>query len=248
MRFASVVLAVLISAMLAQAQTASPTSVASTGVGSTKAATAVFEKMDKQVDRLADEIKRENSKVQANTVDESTSVNTSAIFQLTTLLRQTDDNIEALKKIAKKRNIPVEYEASIEESTSQIEAIRRKDKITPHDVRLLEEINEDVRIKRMHAEARPNAPFESIKVTVHTKKNGQEMGVYQIWWVKYAYRDDPSKYKTFDKFSSPSSQPLPPGRYLMWTKATDGSQVTGEKTPKEFGDGSGEIDTDLIAP
>ena len=94
----------------------------------------------------------------------------------------------------------------------------------------------------------PDAAFDAIEIIVHTKKNGQELGNYQIWYVKEAYRNDASKYQTFDRFSSPASRKIPPGKYLMWAQTTDGSKATGEKTPKEFGDGQAKVETDLAAP
>src|SRR6476661_2063116 len=206
----------------------------------------VFERMDKQVRELDDDLKKNESRAATKPAATSTSaVEASAALKL--LVQETDSNVEALKKLGQNRTVPAEYKASIDDSADQLKQIRKKARYNPEDVAQVRAINEDLQIKRMHAESRPNAPFDSIKINVHTKKGGQETGVYQIWWVQNAYKDNASKYQTFDKFSSPASRLLPPGKYWMWTKATDGSNATGEKTPKEFGDGHPEIDTDLIA-
>jgi hypothetical protein len=92
------------------------------------------------------------------------------------------------------------------------------------------------------------SPFDSIEVIVHTKKKGKEVGDYQIWYVKEAYENEPARYQTFDRFSSPASRKIPPGKYVMWTQATDGSKALGDRTPKEFGDGQSAVETDLTAP
>lgn len=204
----------------------------------------VLDKMVKEIERLDQDLKRNPSRVDAASVEPTATT----APELAMVVQETENNVERLIRMSRNRELPAEYAASIDELTKEIEAIRAKPRITQKDVELLQAIYEDVHIKRVHAEARPNAPFDAIKVTVHTKKHGQETGVYEVWWVKYAYRDDISKYKTFDQFSSPTSRHLPPGKYLMWAKATDGSKATGEKTPKEFGDGKAEVDTDLIAP
>lgn len=241
MKLVSVVLATLIFSSVAFAQ-AEPVGEAKVKVSSSK----VFDRMDRQVELLNADLKKAPSKVE---VSPSASMPaTSLSGRVVSLLKQTDSNIGVLKRIGRNKTIPTEYAASINESTSEIEALRAKSQITTRDVLLLEAINEDIHIKTVHAQSRPNAPFDSIQITVRTKRDGQETGVYEVWWVKFAHRDDPAKYKTFDRFSSPTTHPLPPGKYMMWTKATDGSGATGAKTPKEFGDGRAAVDTDLIAP
>ena len=207
----------------------------------------VFERMDKEVRELDSDIKKTDAKAAARPAATGTSA-VEASATLKVLVQETDNNVAALKKLAQNRPVPTEYKASIDDSAEQLKQIRKKARYTFEDVAQVRAINEDLQIKRTHAESRPNAPFESIKINVHTKKNGQETGVYQIWWVQNSYKDKADKYQTFDTFSSPTSRLLPPGKYWMWTKATDGSGATGEKTPKEFGDGKAEIDTDLIAP
>jgi hypothetical protein len=231
-------------------------------------ATTIFTELECQVDKLQGNLEKEPVAISESKSESSAKVKTSSASsaktarispaqmsallsrtsQLKALLKRTEKIVETLKKLSKKKNIPEEYAESIREYTRRMEILNGKETISNQDEAFLLAINADLEVKKIHAEKRPENGFDSINIVVHTKKNGGETGVYQVWWVKDAYKDEVNKYQTFDRFSTPTNRPLPPGKYLMWTKATDGTQTTSQKEPKEFGDGKGEVEVDLIAP
>jgi len=170
------------------------------------------------------------------------------VAQVKALLDESNVHLTLLSELSKNRNVPRPYAESIAEDAAILQDIRKHGIIGQPQYEQIKAVNADLRIKADHAEMAPEAAFDTIEIVVHTRKNGQELGNYQIWYVKEAYRNDASKYQTFDRFSSPASRKMPPGKYLMWAQATDGSKAMGEKTPKEFGDGQAKVETDLGAP
>jgi len=256
MRITILALILVLSTSLVQGQT--------TPTAQSETAADVFTELGKQVNKLQRDLDKKSvvvshparsTSAQTSSVPSAQSSDvvqkaksTSRTSQLKALLKRTVKNVEELRKFTRKKEIPEDYSESIREYTRRIEFISDKEMISYHDELFLNAVNADLEVKRIHAEKMPENAFDSIKVIVHTKKDGAEKGVYQVWWVKDAYKDETGQYRTFDRFSTPTSRSLPPGKYVMWTKATDGTQATGEKTPKEFGDGQAEVEIDLIAP
>jgi hypothetical protein len=168
--------------------------------------------------------------------------------QLKAVLAESSKYLNLLQERSKDRPVPQDYAQSISEDIEIIENIRGRGIVGSTEWEQIKAVNTDLAIKAEHAEILPEAAFDSIEVIVRTKKNGLELSNYQVWYVKEAFKNDATKYRTFDRFSSPSSRKLPPGRYVMWSQATDGSKALGEKTPKEFGDGQANVEIDLAAP
>jgi len=168
------------------------------------------------------------------------------------LLAESSETLAFLVRSAKNHPVSSEYSESTSDASSIFSDIKARGTIGEAEWKQLQAVNADLKVKANHAEkalasGAENA-FELIEVIVHTKKNGKELADYQVWYVKEAYENEPGRYQTFDRFSSPATRKLPPGRYLMWTQATDGTKTQGPKTPKEFGDGQAIIETDLSIP
>jgi hypothetical protein len=168
--------------------------------------------------------------------------------ELNAVLTESSKYLQVLQEKSKDRAVPPAYAESISEDGKIIDSIRMGRRVGSTEWEQIKAVNVDLRVKAEHAEMLPEAAFDSIEVIVRTKKNGQELSNYQVWFVKEAFKNDIAKYQTFDRYSSPSSRKLPPGRYVMWSQATDGSKASGEKSPKEFGDGQAKVEIDLAAP
>jgi len=168
--------------------------------------------------------------------------------ELRAVLTESGMHLKLLREKSTNRTVSGEYAQSITEDFAVIEKISGRREVGSTEWEQIKAVNADLRVKAEHAEILPEAAFDAIEVIVRTKKNGEELSNYQVWYVKEAFKNDTAKYQTFDRFSSPSSRKLPPGRYVMWSQATDGSKAVGEKTPKEFGDGQAKVEIDLAAP
>lgn len=83
----------------------------------------------------------------------------------------------------------------------------------------IEDVFLDLFDKVSFADKNPADPFKSVMVTVTTRdQNRRELSGYEVWFslkglIKY---DD--KHQQFDRPSSPTSHPLPPGNYAFWTR------------------------------
>lgn len=58
----------------------------------------------------------------------------------------------------------------------------------------------------------------TVKVTVNTRaQDGLAVQACEVWYVTAFYQDNPERATTFNQLSSPTSQPLLVGAYVMWT-------------------------------
>jgi hypothetical protein len=64
----------------------------------------------------------------------------------------------------------------------------------------------------------PSAPLDPIvNVTVNTKdSNGADVRGCKVFANAYAHGDDENEAVTFSRMSTPTTEPLPVGRYKMW--------------------------------
>jgi hypothetical protein len=71
-------------------------------------------------------------------------------------------------------------------------------------------------------------PFSGVNVKIVTlDKNGNEVRNCEVWFCLKGVLPYKDRYVRFDKLSSPSSQVLPPGNYVIWTRKDllDGPQA-----------------------
>lgn len=167
--------------------------------------------------------------------------------EVNALLAEGSVHLSFLRELSETRTVPKEYEQSMLENFAILQSIKKLGRIGQPQWEQLQALNADLRVKSNHAALGGESGFQSIEVIVRTKKNGQELSNCEVWFVKEAYKNNVAKYDTFHGFS-PAVRKIPPGRYIMWTKATDTSKAEGQKTPKEFGDGLGRVEIDLTAP
>jgi CRISPR/Cas system-associated endoribonuclease Cas2 len=87
---------------------------------------------------------------------------------------------------------------------------------------------------------------DRVEVKVNTRdNNGQEISNCLVWYTPYLKDDDQHKTK-FDKFSTPTTDLMPPAKYNIWTEK-DGKQ--GPKSPFSCGDdGRDKREIDILAP
>jgi hypothetical protein len=93
------------------------------------------------------------------------------------------------------------------------------------------DVHSDLSAKTRFAEKNPTDPFKSVTVNVRTRKEKNELSGYEVWYSLKGLLRYPDRLRQFDQESSPTSCPLPPGNYVLWTR--DGS---AEGTPRRLGD------------
>ena len=113
----------------------------------------------------------------------------------------------------------------------------------------LDDVNSDLSAKTSFAQKNPSNPKGPVKVEVLTRNNdNMVVSGYNVWysltgWYK---AKDENHYFKFDKVSSPTSQPIPPGNYTFWT-----AKDTHLGPPKQHtvgADGQQEMSIDLPTP
>ena len=78
----------------------------------------------------------------------------------------------------------------------------------------------DLVVKRQHAEAAvgfSGSGLRPVKVTVRTVRGTKEESGHLVWFVPRGWSEVQQHYRRFDKLSSPTSDTLAPGNYIMWT-------------------------------
>ena len=80
------------------------------------------------------------------------------------------------------------------------------------------ELNEELRIKILFSQSMKGGGFADIEVVVDTKKSGEPISGYEVWYVPKGWRGNEEHYERFDNLSTPAVKQLPPGNYFIWTK------------------------------
>lgn len=105
-------------------------------------------------------------------------------------------------------------------------------------------VDADLKVKARHAAARDELELVAVKVT--TKKDGVEVGGYEVRYVPRALDGVAGEDFPFRKESSPTTGDLAPGIYLLWARK---GNVVSIKSPQEIGgDGKPTADIDLAVP
>jgi hypothetical protein len=113
---------------------------------------------------------------------------------------------------------------------------------------ILRRVADDLKIKADHCRKTGVGLGGLVTLVVRTKRGGQELRDLQVLYIpKILEVVKDARPDLFPKFSSPTSCPLPPGRYVMWTREPQ-SNRTGERTVVRVGDGKDTIEWDLPAP
>jgi hypothetical protein len=93
---------------------------------------------------------------------------------------------------------------------------------------LLYDVLSDLIAKARFAEKNPSTPFKSVFVNVSTLNGKNELGGYEVWYSLKGLLEYPDRHRHFDRVSSPTSCPLPPGNYMLWTR---GGSAAGPQSP-----------------
>jgi hypothetical protein len=113
----------------------------------------------------------------------------------------------------------------------------------------LKDVDEDVAIKVVALKHGRGGSARLVEVTAHARKEAQDLGGYEVWYVPKGWASNSGAYKRFDGLSNPSSPPsmnLAPGNYLMWL--SKGGAASNRQPVSIGGDGRTKRDLDLVAP
>ncbi len=133
---------------------------------------------------------------------------------------------------------PTEFSKSVHYDQEAFIAFARRVKdgqrISGQDATRATNAIEDLELKSAWVK-QPGISSPMVTGTVNTVDETHGKGVpgCEVWYVPYAWQDDPSRNERFDKLSTPTTKLLPVGRFLMWTRK---SAKEGERKPVNPGD------------
>jgi erythritol transport system substrate-binding protein len=112
----------------------------------------------------------------------------------------------------------------------------------------VQQIASSVRSKVERAERNPADPFAKVAVKVVTKdtSNAEVLGLDVTYCLK-GLMPYPDRYHSFDHFSSPTTQGIPPGNYEIWASRA-GKKGAYKDVDDVGGDGESEKSIDVAAP
>jgi hypothetical protein len=141
---------------------------------------------------------------------------------------------------------PVDYRANLDASVTLLDhAISARD--IDHLVAILEALGDDLEVKLEHCKRSGGKLGGSVVVSVRTVEGDHESRNWQVFYMPKVFEAmggvAPDR---FPRLSSPTSETLVPGRYVMWVR--DASNRTGEKTTIKVGEGRKALPLDLSVP
>jgi hypothetical protein len=86
---------------------------------------------------------------------------------------------------------------------------------------VLREVNEDLRIKALHASKNPGSWDALIDVSVNSKKGEAVVNGFEVWYVERGWANVQERWKRFPQVSSPAKDMLAPGNYMMRLASID---------------------------
>jgi hypothetical protein len=203
------------------------------------------------------EIQQRLNQLQANLEDKGTLAQTAVATHdytgqdqriLARYLSISIKNAKQLNKDFKATPPSAEYERSLDDNLELLNRIE----VEPDQLKkmsLLLSVSEDIKIKATYND-KTASKNSDVVVTAKTKRGGQEVPGLEVWYVHRGWADTPTKFKRFDRRSSPTEdKPIPPGYYYFWTQDPDNAASQGGREPIDLGDdGKSKREIDLRAP
>jgi hypothetical protein len=132
----------------------------------------------------------------------------------------------------KTRKVSDSFRKSLDSNTDALGSV--KEGVAPSRVLVIVgTVAGDIRIKAGFVQ-QVRGDIDDVIVTATTRSGSEIRNGYEVWYVPAAHADNKSRHMRFPDISSPTTQPLSAGNYMMWSQ--QGSS-TGERTPVEVGSG-----------
>ena len=142
---------------------------------------------------------------------------------------------------------PLDYRTNVSTSVTLLDrALAARD--TARLIAVLQALGDDLEVKLEHCTKSGGKLGGSVVVSVRTVQGGQEIRNWQVFYLPKVFDTiGGTTPDRFPKLSSPTSETLVPGRYVMWVRDTDSTR-TSDKTTVKVGEGKKELLLDLSVP
>ena len=142
---------------------------------------------------------------------------------------------------------PLDYRTNMSTSATLLDRALAARDIT-RLIAVLQALGDDLEVKLEHCTRSGGKLGGSVVVSVRTVQSGQEIRDWQVFYLPKVFDAiGGSTPDRFPKLSSPTSETLVPGRYVMWVRDTN-SNRTSDKTTVKVGEGKKELLLDLSVP
>jgi len=180
--------------------------------------------------------------------------NTAAAIQARSLpvtLKQTCDRgisayytIRTIAKQSPQKAIPIRYVDSLQYDLHTLGRAASLRFITPAQEEMISYAALNIVTKAAQATAAPNKWADLIDVTVETVRGATPVPNLQIWYVPIAWWNVPDRWQRFPLPSTPTTEKLAPGNYLVAAKLANVNPVP----MRVGGDGSSKLRFVLQVP
>jgi hypothetical protein len=186
--------------------------------------------------------------IEGITVDQAKQMSShmSTISKSLLVLKESSGN----SKTDKNAGVPMKYRKSLDFNLTTLQRISdSKSKLSPEKkLELAKSVIADFAIKEAFATKNPDTPFADVNFIARTPGAVNMVSGFEIWYVSKGLEDDASSHQRFDRLSSPTTQAIPPGGYMMWSYDST-KKVSGDKRPIDVGaDGKTDKTIDLPIP
>ena len=142
---------------------------------------------------------------------------------------------------------PLDYRTNMSTSVTLLDrALAAQD--SARLIAVLQALGDDLEVKLEHCTKSGGKLGGSVVVSVRTVQSGQEIRNWQVFYLPKVFDavggTTPDR---FPKLSSPTSETLVPGRYVMWVRDTTSDRMS-DKTTIKVGEGKKELLLDLSVP
>jgi hypothetical protein len=141
---------------------------------------------------------------------------------------------------------PVDYRANLAASVTLLDRAIAEPSVD-HLTAVLEALGDDLEVKLEHCTKSGGKLGGSVIVSVRTVEGDHESRNWQVFYLPKVFEAmggvTPDR---FPKLSSPTSETLVPGRYVMWVR--DANNRTSERISVKVGEGKKELPLDLTVP
>jgi hypothetical protein len=101
---------------------------------------------------------------------------------------------------------------------------------------ILDDVRLDLSDKVSFAEKNSSDPFTSVKIKVTTRnKLKKEVSGYEVWFSPQVLFGENHQDSRFERPSSPTDSPLPPGNYVFWARGGSAQGPGPTKPCKDVG-------------
>ncbi len=141
---------------------------------------------------------------------------------------------------------PADYRANLDASVHEFEReLAGSD--SAHLTAFLEALGDDLEVKLEHCTRSGGKLGGSVVVSVRTLDGDRESRNWQVFYMPKIFEAaGGSTPDRFPRLSSPTSDTLVPGRYVVWGR--DGSNRTTERVTIKVGEGKKELPLELLVP